>query len=59
MGPGVAPLALLWKPSTPEQEFKEHLIDQYKFEVLGGAHTIAARKELLVEAPRQLAYNTC
>ena len=49
--PGIPPLALHCKDVEKKEDFLIHLVNQYQYEVLGGTHTIAARKELLEEMP--------
>ena len=49
--PGIPPLALLCTDVAAKNSFLPHLKDQYKYEVLGGLHTVTARKELLEEIP--------
>ena len=53
LAPGVAPLALLCHKDYVDEKwkFKVNLSNQYKYEVLGGLHTITARKQLLAEVP--------
>ena len=47
IAPGIAPFALLRKKG----DFLPHLANQYRYEVLGGLYTIAAKKELLHDMP--------
>jgi hypothetical protein len=51
--PGTSAIALLCKSKfiTTGSLFKETLRNQYEYEVLGGLHTILAKKELMVEDP--------
>ena len=50
-GPGVPPLALLCKEEKDKTKFRADLSGQYKFEVLGGLHSVEARKHLVEEYP--------
>ena len=50
-GPGVPPLALLCIDETTTERFREDLIQQYRYEVLGGLHSVEARKKLLEDHP--------
>ena len=49
VAPGIPPLALHCIDVSKKEDFLEHLAGQYLYEVLGGMHTVAARKELLEE----------
>ena len=49
--PGIPPLALSCIDVSHKTSFLMHLKDQYRYEVLGGLHTITARQELLEEHP--------
>ena len=51
VAPGTPPLALHYRDISKKEDFLKHLAGQYTYEVLGGMHTIAARKELLEEEP--------
>ena len=51
VAPGTPPLALHCIDVSKKEDFLEHLAGQYTYEVLGGMHTVAARKELLEEVP--------
>ena len=50
-GPGVPPLALLCIDETSTERFREDLVQQYRYEVLGGLHSVEARKKLLKDYP--------
>ena len=50
-GPGVPPLALLCKEEKDKEKFRVDLSGQYKFEVIGGLHSVEARKRLVEEYP--------
>jgi len=50
-GPGVPPAAVLCIHVQEKTQFSERLKDVYKYEVLGGQHTSAARAELHAESP--------
>ena len=49
VAPGTPPLPLHCIDVSKKEDFLEHLAGQYTYEVLGGMHTVAARKELLEE----------
>ena len=49
--PGIPPLALHCIDVSNKEDFLDHLAGQYSYEILGGMHTVAARKELLEELP--------
>ena len=51
IAPGVPPLALHCIDVPKKVDFLPHLANQYSYEVLGGLHTVTARKELLKEIP--------
>ena len=51
VAPGIPPLALHCIDVSKKEDFLEHLAGQYAYEVLGGMHTVVARKELLEEVP--------
>ena len=51
---GIPPLALLCTDVSQKASFLMHLKDQYRYEVLGGLHTVTARQELLDELPGRL-----
>ena len=51
VAPGIPPLALQCTDIARKEDFLPHLANQYSYEVLGGLHTISARKELLEEMP--------
>ena len=44
--PGVPLLALLCIVETSTERFREDLVQQYRYEVLGGLHSVEARKLL-------------
>ena len=50
-GPGVPKLALLCIDETSTERFREDLIQQYRYELLGGLHSVEARKKLLEDYP--------
>lgn len=52
-GPGVPPMAVL---CIGVEEFQERYKDSYRYEVLGGQHTAAAKNELLKENPTNAFY---
>lgn len=49
--PGVPPLALLCKEEKDKAKFREDLVAQYSYEVIGGLHSVEARKQVLLESP--------
>ena len=51
--PGVSPAALLCHKKFVEDssDFKVSLRNQCQYEVLGGLHTVTAKKELMAEVP--------
>ena len=53
-GPGVPPIAVL---CTGVDDFLERYKDSYRYEVLGGQHTAAAKAELLKENPGNTLFN--
>ena len=55
-GPGVPPVAVLCIDISKE-DFAERLKDSYRYEVLGGQHTVAAKAELLKENPDSVLFN--
>ena len=54
IAPGIPPVALHCVDIPKKTDFLKHLANQYSYEVLGGLHTIAARKELMEEIPGML-----
>ena len=48
---GVPPLAVLCTDVKSSDEYQTKYTKVYKYEVLGGLHSITARKELLEEMP--------
>ena len=50
-GPGVPPLALLCEEEKDKTKFPADLSGRYKFEVIGGLHSVEARKHLVDEYP--------
>ena len=56
-GPGVPPIAIVCIDVQNKEEFSERLKDSYRYEVLGGQHTTAAKTELLRENPHNSLYN--
>jgi hypothetical protein len=59
IAPGIPPLALHCISVSTKSDFLPHLVNQYKFEVLGGLHSITAKKELLEEMPGHSIYSNC
>jgi len=55
-GPGVPPIAALCVNVEPEN-FTERYKDSYRYEVLGGQHTVAAKAELLRGNPNNSLYS--
>ena len=55
-GPGVPPIAALCV-NVDKENFAERYKDSYRYEVLGGQHTVAAKAELLRENPSNSLYN--
>ena len=55
-GPGVPPIAALCVNVEPEN-FTERYKDSYRYEVLGGQHTVAAKAELPRENPNNSLYS--
>ena len=55
-GPGVSPVAVLCVDVSKE-DFAERLKDPYRYEVLGGQHTVAAKTELLKENPKSVLFS--
>ena len=53
-GPGVPPVAVL---CVGVDDFSERYKDSYRYEVLGGQHTAAAKAELLKENPGNSLFN--
>ena len=51
IGPGVPPVALLCTDVVCCEEFSLRLTPQYSYEVLGGLHSITAKRQLLEEYP--------
>ena len=56
-GPGVPPVAVLCIDVQQKDAFSERLKESYKYEVLGGQHTTAAKAELFHENPNNPLYN--
>ena len=50
-GPGVPPLAVFCKDVAKCDDFIPHLSTQYTYEVIGGLHSVTARKQILKEHP--------
>jgi hypothetical protein len=48
---GVPPLALLCVGKEGTHEFKDIYKDVYKYEVLGGLHSVTTRKQILSDDP--------
>ena len=55
-GPGVSPVAVLCIDVSKE-DFAERLKDSYRYEVLGGQHTVAAKTELFNENPDNVLFS--
>ena len=55
-GPGVPPIAVLCV-GVDKDTFSERYKDSYRYKVLGGQHTAAAKAELLKENPGNPLYN--
>lgn len=55
-GPGVPPIAVLCI-NVEKENFAERYKDSYRYEVLGGQHTVAAKTELLRENPSNSLFN--
>lgn len=49
--PGATPMAILCKDITNIEQFNEKFVNVYKYEVLGGLHTLTAKNELTEEYP--------
>lgn len=56
-GPGVPPVAVLCIDVQQKDDFSERLKESYKYEILGGQHTTAAKAELFHENPNNPLYN--
>lgn len=50
--PGAAPIAVLCKSVSSIEDFNTKFKDVYKYEVLGGLHTMLAKSQLASEYPR-------
>lgn len=48
-GPGATPMAVLCKDVTNVEQFNDKFVGVYKYEVLGGLHTLTAKSELAKE----------
>lgn len=55
--PGVPPVAVLCIDVQQKDDFSERLKESYKYEILGGQHTTAAKAELFHENPNNPLYN--
>ena len=55
--PGVPPLALLCTDISCCEDFIPHLSEQYTYEVIGGLHTVTARKQLLLDNPGKIHFH--
>ena len=55
-GPGVSPVAVLCIDVSKE-DFAERLKDSYRYEVLGGQHTVAAKTELFKDNPDSVLFS--
>ena len=49
--PGATPMAVLCKDATVIEQFNDKFLNVYKYEVLGGLHTLVAKKQLAEEHP--------
>ena len=49
--PGATPMAILCKDVTSIDQFNDKFVNVYKYEVLGGLHTLTAKTELTEEFP--------
>ena len=49
--PGATPMAVLCKDITNIEQFNDEFVNVYKYEVLGGLHTLTAKSELTEEYP--------
>ena len=58
-GPGVPPVAVLCIDVQQKEDFSERLKESYKYEVLGGQHTTAAKAELYHDNPNNLCTIKC
>jgi len=56
-GPGVPPVAVLCI-NTSKEDFVERLKDSYRYEILGGQHTVAAKSELFKEHQANMLFST-
>lgn len=54
--PGSTPIAVLCKSVSTATDFNEKFKDLYKYEVLGGLHTMMAKSQLSIEYPRCTYY---
>ena len=54
--PGATPMAVLCKDVTSVTEFNEKFLSVYKYEVLGGLHTLVAKVQLKEEHPENDCY---
>ena len=56
-GPGVPPVAVLCIDVQHKDDFSERLKESYKYEVLRGQHTTAAKADLLHDNPNSNLFN--
>ena len=56
--PGATPMAVLCKDVVVLQEFNMKYKNVYKYEVLGGLHTLVAKTQLMSEYPDNPFYET-
>ena len=55
-GPGVSPVAVLCV-DVAKEDFADRLKDSYRYEVLGGQHTVAAKTELFKGNPDNVLFS--
>ena len=54
--PGATPMAVLCRDLTKTEQFNEKFLNVYKYEVLGGLHTLKAKHQLIEEYPENPFY---
>ena len=54
--PGATPMVVLCKDVINIQQFNEKFLNVYKYEVLGGLHTLKAKNQLIEEYPENPFY---
>lgn len=54
--PGATPMAVLCKDVRSIDQFNEKFLNVYKYEVLGGLHTLVAKNQLSEEYPENLFF---